>query len=97
MAWWINIAEEVARGVKSFGLSDPNAVLLAMQRYLSEHGEACAEGRWQHCPEKYFVYTHLFVEGGRLNALEFLVDDTSRTVGVLRVVWVEFHPGGPFP
>ncbi len=40
-------------------------------------------------------YRHLFIEGGRLHTLEFIVADTSSAVGVLRVVWVEHYPGDP--
>ena len=95
MAWWVNITPEVVSGVQSFGLSNPTAVLEWVEHYLSQFGESCANDRWDKCPEDFFVYTHIVMEGGRLHSLVFVVDDASKEVGVLNVVWVEHYPGKP--
>jgi hypothetical protein len=98
VAWWVSITPDVVRGVGSFGFRDPPAasILEAVEHYLAHYGEVCAVDRWNKCPDDFFIYNHIFVEGGRWHTLEFVVDDTSNAVGVLRVVWVEHHPGGPF-
>ena len=94
MAWWVSITPEVVRGVESFGFKDPppDSTLGAVERYLTTHGENFAGDRWDKCPDDFFVYRHIFIESGRLQTLEFIVDDTSAAVGVLRVAWVEHYP-----
>ncbi len=97
MGWWINITPEVVQGIKSFGFRDPapDKILDFVEHYLSQYGDECATDRWAKCPDDYFVYTHIFLESGRFHALEFVVQDTSKEVGVLHVVWVEHYPGDP--
>jgi hypothetical protein len=88
---------EVVRGVHSFGFTDPSPdkILDSVQHYLANHGEACAADRWDRCPDDFFVYIHVLIEGGRWHSLEFVVDDTAAAVGVLKVVWVEHRLGDP--
>jgi hypothetical protein len=93
VAWWVSITPEVVRGVESFGLTNPDKILESVERNLALYGEKCAMDRWDKCPDDFFVYSHLFIEGGRLHNLVFLVDDTSASVGVLRVVWVDHYSG----
>ena len=98
MAWWVSSTPEVVRGVESFGFRDPptDCILESVEYNLANFGEVYAVDRWDKCPVDFFVYSHIFVEGSRWHTLEFLVDDTSAAVGVLRLVWVEHIPGGPF-
>jgi hypothetical protein len=95
VTWWVNVLPEVPQGIKSFGFSDPVSenILQSLEHYLSLYGERCAEDRWDRCPEKFFVYSHVLAHGGRLHTLVFIVDESSKAVGVLNVVWVENHPG----
>jgi hypothetical protein len=95
--WWVNILPEVVRGVQSFGFSDPapDTILESVERYLAHSGETYFTDRWDKCPDDYFTYAHVFIEGGRYHTLVFVVRDTAAEVGVLEVVWVEHHPGGP--
>jgi hypothetical protein len=97
VAWWVYIAPEVASGVQSFGFANPppHKILEFVEHYLAHFGDACATDRWDKCPDDFFVYTHLFIEGGRRHVLEFVVEDTSKEMGVLKVVWVEHHSGEP--
>jgi hypothetical protein len=93
--WWIQISPEVIRGVQSFGFQDPppDRILEFVESYLSQHGDACAIDRWDKSPDDFFIYSHLFIEGGRTHTLEFVVNDTAKEMGVLKVVWVEHRPG----
>jgi hypothetical protein len=95
VSWWVQFEPEVVRGVESFGFSDPSpqTILELVERCLAQHGEACAVDRWAQCPDDFFVYTHVFIEGGRYHALEFVVNDTSDEMNVLKVAWVAHHPG----
>lgn len=95
MAWWVSITPEVVRGVESFGFTDPSPdrILELVEHYLANYGEQSAVDRWPKCPDDFFVYSHLLIEAGRLHTLEFIVEDTSAAVGVLRVVWVEHYLG----
>lgn len=94
MRWWVNILPEVVSGIHSFGFTNPppDKILEQVEHYLSHHGDSFAMDRWEKCPDDFFIYTHLFLEGGRWHALEFIVKDTAAVVGVLEVVWVEHHP-----
>ena len=91
MRWWVNILPDVVKGIQSFGFTapPPYEILEQVEQNLSNHGETWAVDRWDKCPDDFFVYTHLFIEGGRWHTLEFLVKDTAAVVGVLEVVWVE--------
>ncbi len=71
----------------------PYQILDFVQHYLANYGETVAADRWDQCPDDFFVYTHIFIEGGRWHSLAFIVKDTAAAVGVLQVVWVEHHPG----
>jgi hypothetical protein len=95
LAWWVSVTPEVVRGVESFGFKDPSPdrILEFVEHYLANYGEMCAMDRWSKCPDDFFVYSHVFIEGGRWQTLEFIVEDTSALVGVLRIVWVEHYPG----
>lgn len=95
MAWWVNVLPEVPQGIKSFGFSDSlsASILQSLEHFLSLYGDQCAEDRWDKCPDMYFVYSHVLVDGGRMHTLIFIVEDTSKAVGVLNAVWVEHHPG----
>jgi hypothetical protein len=95
VAFWINITPEVVKGMESFGFKDPppDKVLEFVERYLSQYGEACSMNRWDKCPERFFVYSHVLIHGGLFHTLEFVIEDTSKAVGVLHVVWVEHYPG----
>jgi len=97
VAWWVNITREVVEGLQSFGFQNPSPeqILQSVEHYLRTQGETWFEDRWNKCPEQFFVFTHILAEGGRLHTLEFVVEDTSKTVGVLNVVWVEHYPGNP--
>jgi hypothetical protein len=96
VAWWVDITPEVVHGIQSFGFKKPSAadILEALNFNLANCGDTGALQRWNRCPDDYFVYSHIFIEGGRLHVLEFIVDDTSAPVGVLKVAWVEHYPGG---
>jgi hypothetical protein len=95
VAWWVTITPEVLRGIQTFGFRNPSPdkILEFVECYLSQYGEECATNRWSKCPVDFFVYTHLLIHDGRFHTLEFVVNDTSKEVGVLRVVWVEHYPG----
>jgi hypothetical protein len=93
VAWWVYIAPEVESGVKSFGFRDPDKILGSVEYNLANYGEAWAMGRWDKCPNDYFVYSHLFIDGGRWHNLLFIVRDTSASIGVLEAVWVQHYPG----
>jgi hypothetical protein len=95
--FWVIFLPEVERGLHSFGFPDPlpDRILRFVRAYLGRDGDKCAPDRWPVCPDDFFVYSHLFVEGGRYQSLEFVVNDTEMAVGVLRVVWVEHRPGSP--
>jgi hypothetical protein len=94
--WWVSILPEVVRGIESCGFTDPppDKILEAVEQSIALNGEAYATDRWDQCPDDFFVYTHIFIEGGRYHTLEFVVEDTSAEAGVLKVAWVEHHPGG---
>jgi hypothetical protein len=95
VAWWIDITPQVVRGVVSFGFKDlpPDRILESVEGYLANHGDPSVMDRWNRCPDDFFVYSHVFIDGGRWQRLEFIVEDTSALVGVLRVVWVEHYSG----
>jgi hypothetical protein len=95
--WWVNILPEVVSGIQSFGFTDPSLdkILEQVEQNLSHYGELWATDRWEKCPDDFFIYTHLFLEGDRRHTLEFLVKDTAAVVGVLEVVWVEHHFSDP--
>lgn len=94
MRWWVNIMPEVVSGIQSFGFTNPppDKILEQVEQNLSNYGEMWAADRWEKCPDDFFIYTHLFLEGGRGHTLVFIVKDTAAVVGVLEVVWVEHHP-----
>ena len=95
MAWWVSITPEVVRSVEACGFKDPSpaSVLESVEYHLAHYGETGAMERWHKCPEDFFIYSHVLIEGGRFHTLEFLVNDTSAEAGVLRIVWVEHYPG----
>ena len=97
MTWWVSVEPAVVQGVESFGFKDPtpDKILGSVEHNLVHYGDKFATDRWDKCPDDFFVYTHLFIEGGRYQKLEFIVYDTSAEAGVLKVVWVEHYPGGP--
>lgn len=93
MRWWVNILPEVVSGIQSFGVTDPppEKILEQVEQNLSNHAELWTTDRWEKCPDDFFIYRHLFIEGGRGHMLDFVVKDTAAVVGVLEVVWVEHH------
>ena len=97
MPWMVEFLPEVVRGIESFGFGDTSAdqILATVESYLAGHGEMFFADRWDKCPDDYFVYSHLFIDRGRYHALTFIVEDSQAEMGVLKVVWVEHHPGNP--
>ena len=96
MAWWVVVTPAVVQGVRSFGFKDPtpDRILESMEHYLTHYGDVCATDRWSQCPDDFFVYTHVLIEGGRWHTLEFIVNDASAAaMGVLKVIWVEDYVG----
>ena len=72
MAWWITIDEAVVRGVRSFGFEDPDLVLKTVEEYLSLAGTSLSDGRWDQCPDRFFIYSHLFLDRNKPQLLQFL-------------------------
>jgi hypothetical protein len=99
VAWRVSIAPDVIRYIRSVGFREqsPDQILQAVESYLAHHGDQCRTDRWNRCPDDFFVYSHVLVDGGRLHTLEFIVKDASAERGVLKVVWVEHYLGGEFP
>ena len=95
MAWWVSVSPEVVRGIESFGFKNPglDRILESTEDYLKNFGDQCFEDRWSQNPDDFFVYSHIFIENGRLRTLVYLVNDTSAESGILKVVWVERHLG----
>ena len=95
MTWLVEFLPEVVRGVESFGFSDTSAdqILTSVEYYLAHHGETFFADRWDNRPDDFFVYSHIFIDGGRYHALVFVVKDAQAEMAVLKVVWVEHYPG----
>ena len=95
MARSVNIAPEVVRGIESFGLQGQTSIriLESVEHNLAEFGDRFASDRWDKCPDDFFVYSHVLIDGGRWHNLVFVVDDTVEEMGILRVLWVEHYPG----
>jgi hypothetical protein len=84
----VEFLPEVVRGVESFGFIDSSAdpILTSVEYYLAYHGEMFFADRWDKRPDDFFVYSHIFIDGGRYHALVFVVKDPQAEVGVLKVV-----------
>jgi hypothetical protein len=95
--WWVEFLPEVVRYVESRGFADPSAdkILDAVEHHLVHHGDTFIADRWDKAPDDFFVFEHVFIEGGRYHLLKFVVKDAQAEMAVLKVVWVEHKPGNP--
>lgn len=98
MEWWIEIAPDVVAGLSSFGFLDPppGDILQSVADALGAHTDHWRGDRWPACPDDFFVYSHAFLADGRFHELLFVVKDTTAEAGILRIAWVEHHPGAEF-
>jgi hypothetical protein len=99
VSWWVHVTPEVKAYIQTRGFTkqSPDKILAAVTGFLSVYGDECAIDRWNTCPDDFFVYSHLFIDGGRMHTLKFVVKDATAEQAVLQVVWVEHIPGDVFP